>query len=148
MRALVQRVKRASVSVNGTVISSIGAGMVILLGIKSDDTPEDADFLAARCAQLRIFGDVNEKMNLSIQDVQGEVIVVSQVTLYADTRKGNRPSLTEAAPASLAEGLYERFVDSLRKVLGAERVKTGVFRAMMDVEIINAGPVTVLVESQ
>jgi len=147
MRALIQRVRRASVSVDGTAVSSIGSWMVILLGIRADDTLEGAKGLAAKCARLRIFGDEQEKMNRSIQDIGGEALVISQVTLYADTRKGNRPSLTEAAPPQLAEELYEHFARSLKRSLGENRVKTGVFRAMMDVELINAGPVTVLVES-
>ncbi|MGB2869204.1 MAG: D-aminoacyl-tRNA deacylase [Bacteroidota bacterium] len=148
MRALIQRVKRASVSVEGTPRSSIGHGLLILLGVKAGDTVENAEYLADRCAALRIFGDTAGKMNLSVRDVGGSVMVVSQFTLYGDTRKGNRPSYTEAAPPGDAERLYNDFVRFLRRSLGDAKVETGVFRAMMDVEIVNDGPVTVLVESK
>lgn len=148
MRALLQRVKRCSVSVEGTPHSSIGFGLLILLGIKADDSAEQAEYLAKRCAALRVFGDAGGKMNLSVADVGGSVMVVSQFTLYGDTRKGNRPSYTEAAPPDDAERLYNEFVRFLRQSLGDEKVRTGVFRAMMDVELVNDGPVTVLVESK
>lgn len=148
MRALVQRVKRCSVSINGVLHSSIGPGMLILLGIGRTDGSDDAAYLAERCAHLRIFDDTEGKMNLSVQDVRGSALVVSQFTLYADTRKGNRPSYSEAAPPEIAERLYDEFVAHLRGHLRAERVATGVFRAMMDVELINDGPVTILLESK
>lgn len=148
MRALIQRVKRCSVSIEGSAQSAIQAGILILLGVRQGDSETDAISLADRCAALRIFDDGEGKMNLSVRDVQGEAMVVSQFTLYADTRKGNRPSYSDAAPPAEAERLYEEFVRALRKVVGDGKVKTGVFRAMMDVELINDGPVTVLVESK
>jgi D-tyrosyl-tRNA(Tyr) deacylase len=148
MRALIQRVRRCSVSIEGVTSSSIGHGMLILLGIGQTDQESDADYLAERCASLRIFEDREGKMNLAIKDVGGSAMVVSQFTLYGDTRKGNRPSYSEAAPPERAEALYERFVEHLKLSLGHEKVATGVFRAMMDVELINDGPVTVLVESK
>lgn len=148
MRALIQRVSRCSVSINGVVHSIIGKGVLILLGVKQGDADLDAKYLAARCAALRIFDDEQGKMNLSVKDIAGEAMVVSQFTLYGDTRKGNRPSYADAAPPELAEDLYERFVRELTLVLGETRVATGVFRAMMHVELINDGPVTVLMESK
>jgi D-aminoacyl-tRNA deacylase len=148
MKALIQRVTRASVTIGDTLHSEIGPGLVILLGINAGDTERDAVFVAEKCCALRIFEDDQEKMNLSVRDVGGAVLVISQFTLYADTRKGNRPSFTEAAIPSVAEPLYEHFVEHARTLLGAERVKTGVFRAMMDVELNNSGPVTVSVESK
>jgi D-aminoacyl-tRNA deacylase len=148
MRALVQRVSRASVTINNELYSSIDKGMVILLGVKEGDTEKEADYLAGRLAQLRIFEDENEKMNLSLLDIKGSALVVSNFTLYGDTRKGNRPSYIEAAKPEIAEQLYEKFCDYLRKLIGEDKVSTGVFRAMMSVEIINDGPVTVTVESK
>jgi D-tyrosyl-tRNA(Tyr) deacylase len=122
--------------------------MLILLGVKQSDDEADAQYLADRCAALRIFDDEEGKMNLSVKDVGGEAMVVSQFTLYGDTRKGNRPSYSEAAPPELAERLYESFVRHLRASLGDAKVATGVFRAMMDVELVNDGPVTVAIESK
>ncbi len=133
---------------NGSLHSSIGPGMLILLGVKQTDSPAEARYLAGRCATLRIFDDAGGTMNLSVRDVQGSAMVVSQFTLYGDTRKGNRPSYTDAAPPEIAETLYENFVSQLRQEIGADRVATGVFRAMMDVELVNDGPVTVLLESK
>jgi D-aminoacyl-tRNA deacylase len=148
MRALIQRVKRSSVKIDGAVKSTIGSGLLILLGVKQTDTESDAKYLAERCVALRIFDDTEGKMNRSVADVQGEVMIVSQFTLYGDTRKGNRPSYTEAAPPQTAEALYEQFVSHIRSALGHERVQTGIFRAMMDVELVNDGPVTVMIESK
>ncbi len=148
MRALIQRVKRSSVSINGSLYSSIGPGMLIFLGVGRGDASDDAAYLAERCAHLRIFDDEEGKMNRSVQDVHGSALVVSQFTLYGDTRKGNRPSYSDAAPPDLAEKLYHEFVFHLRRHLGEERVATGIFRAMMDVELVNDGPVTVLLESK
>jgi D-tyrosyl-tRNA(Tyr) deacylase len=148
MRALIQRVKRSTVSIDGKPHSTIGPGMLILLGVKLTDGEHDADYLADRCAALRIFEDSEGKMNLSVTETGGSVMVVSQFTLYADTRKGNRPSYSDAAGPELAERLYNRFVDRLSAILGQERIGTGVFRAMMDVELVNDGPVTVTVESK
>ena len=143
MKALVQRVSRGSVTVDGQVVGKIERGFVVLLGVKTGDTEENARQLACKTVGLRIFADDNHKMNLSIQDVGGGVLVVSQFTLYADTRKGNRPSFIQAAPPDVAEKLYLVYTGHLRKALGEARVATGVFRAMMAVEIVNDGPVTV-----
>jgi D-tyrosyl-tRNA(Tyr) deacylase len=148
MRACVQRVKRCSVSVDGKLKSSIGVGTLILLGVRNNDTESDAESLAERCAKLRIFEDTAGKMNLSVEDVKGEIMVVSQFTLYGDTRKGNRPSYTDAAPPHFAESLYDHFTNHLRKHLGDQRVASGIFLAMMEVELVNDGPVTLIVESK
>jgi D-tyrosyl-tRNA(Tyr) deacylase len=148
MKALIQRVHRCSVAIGGVEHSSIGQGMLILLGVKQDDREEDSAYLAERCAALRIFDDAQGKLNLSVRDVAGSVMIVSQFTLYGDTTRGNRPSYSSAAPPESAERLYESFVSHLRSMLGDEKVATGIFRAMMDVELINDGPVTVLVESK
>jgi D-tyrosyl-tRNA(Tyr) deacylase len=148
MRALVQRVREGSVTIDGNLHTSIGHGMVVLLGIRNGDTVEAATYLAEKCAALRIFEDENGKMNLSLRDVGGSALVVSQFTLYADTQRGNRPSFTDAAPLQEAEALYESFVLHLRQLIGDDRVKCGVFRAMMDVGIVNQGPVTILLESR
>ena len=148
MRALIQRVKRCAVFIDGKLNSSIGMGMLVFLGVKNNDTEHDAEYLAERCASLRIFNDDNGKMNLSINDVSGEAMVVSQFTLYGDTRKGNRPGYTDAATQKVAEALYDHFTAHLRRMLGEKRVATGIFRAMMDVELVNDGPVTLMVESK
>jgi D-aminoacyl-tRNA deacylase len=148
MKAIVQRVTRAQVSIGGSLQSRIGPGLVVLLGIKTGDTDKDAVYLAEKCASLRIFEDEHEKMNLALRDVGGSMLVISQFTLYGDTRKGNRPSFVEAAIPSEAEPLYEKFTAHARVLLGEEKVQTGVFRAMMDVELVNSGPVTITVESK
>jgi D-tyrosyl-tRNA(Tyr) deacylase len=122
--------------------------MLILLGIKRDDSEADAAYLADRCASLRIFDDSNGKMNLSLRDTEGSAMVVSQFTLYGDTRKGNRPSYTDAAPAETAEKLYNIFVEQLKQILGHDKVASGIFKAMMHVELVNDGPVTVMVDSK
>ena len=143
MKALIQRVARGSVVVDGNVVGKISRGFVVLLGVKTGDTEEDAQQLAAKTINLRIFSDENQKMNLSIQDIGGEILVVSQFTLYADTRKGNRPGFSRAAPPDRAEKLYQVYTGLLRKAIGETRIATGVFRTHMTVEIINDGPVTV-----
>ncbi len=148
MRVLVQRVKRCSVTIEGTLHSSIEKGMLILLGIKKGDTESDAEYLAERCSSLRIFEDKTGKMNLSVKDVKGEAIVVSQFTLYGDTQKGNRPSYSDAAPPQIAEALYDHFNRHLKKHLDEQHVASGIFRAMMDVELVNDGPVTLMLESK
>ena len=148
MRALIQRVRRCSVAIGGKDHSSIGPGMLILLGVRQTDQEADAEYLAGRCAALRIFEDQEGKMNLAVKEIGGSAMVVSHFTLYGDTRKGNRPSYSEAAPPEKAEALYEHFVRILRMTLGDDKVATGVFRAMMDVELVNDGPVTVTVESK
>ncbi len=148
MRALVQRVRRCSVLIDGKLQSSIGSGLLILLGVHNDDAVTDAEYLADRCAALRIFEDAEGKMNLSLKDVNGEAMVISQFTLYGDTKRGNRPSYSDAAPSPFAENLYEHFIVCLRQRVGDQKVGTGVFGAMMDVELVNAGPVTLMVESR
>jgi D-tyrosyl-tRNA(Tyr) deacylase len=145
MRVLIQRVSRAGVSVDGSVVSEIGRGLVLLVGVGQGDGPEAATALAEKCAHLRIFEDEAGKMNRSALEVGGEVLAISQVTLYGDARKGRRPSFVEAAPPERAKPLYEAFVEHLRG-LGL-RVGTGVFGAHMRVEIHNDGPVTIMVES-
>jgi D-tyrosyl-tRNA(Tyr) deacylase len=139
-------VSKGSVTVDGKVIGAIGKGLVILLGVRHGDTEEDAQFLAEKCANLRIFSDEAGKFNLSVLDVGGEMLVVSQFTLYGDTRKGRRPSFIEAAPPEVSEPLYHKFMQYLKE-LGL-RVEAGIFGAMMEVEIHNDGPVTILVESK
>ncbi len=148
MKAVIQRVKRSSVTIGGELFSSIGTGMLVLLGVHQDDRDNDADFLAEKCSALRIFDDGNGKMNLSVKDTGGAVLVVSQFTLYGDTRKGNRPNYMEAARPELAETLYDRFVLRLRDLLGKDNVATGIFREMMDVELVNDGPVTIIMTSK
>ncbi|MFH1195150.1 MAG: D-aminoacyl-tRNA deacylase [bacterium] len=149
MRALVQRVTEGGVDIPlENYSSSIGKGMVILLGVSQTDTMEDMIFVADKCCNLRIFADENDKMNLSIKDVDGEVLVISQFTLYGDARRGNRPSFTDAAPPQIAEDIYNKFVERMTANLGTEKVKKGIFGAMMNVKIFNDGPVTILVESK
>jgi D-tyrosyl-tRNA(Tyr) deacylase len=144
MRALLQRVSRASVTVDGQVVGRIGRGFVVLLGITHRDGPAEADWVAAKIAGLRVFDDTAGKMNLALEDVGGELLVVSQFTLYGDARKGRRPSFTDAAPPERAEPLVDYFVERLRQ--SGLTVATGVFGAHMDVEIHNDGPVTLLIE--
>jgi len=144
MRALLQRVSRASVTVDGRVVGQIGRGFVVLVGVTHADTRAEAEWVAAKIAGLRVFDDEAGKMNLSLADVGGELLVVSQFTLYGDARKGRRPSFSDAAAPERAEPLVDWFVDSLRRA--GFTVATGVFGAHMDVEIHNDGPVTLLVE--
>lgn len=146
MRAIIQRVKEARVEVEGEVVGRIGEGMLILVGAGKDDTEEDAEYLAEKIIGLRIFEDAEGKMNLSLTDTGGEVLVVSQFTLYGDCRKGRRPSFDKAAPPELAEELYELFVREIRE--RGVNVETGKFRAMMDVHLINWGPVTLMLDSK
>ncbi len=149
MRALVQRVKRGSVKIEShNYYAEIKKGMVILLGVRENDLEEDVSFVADKCCNLRIFEDENDKMNISLKDIEGEILIISQFTLYGDTRRGNRPGFTEAARPEKAEAIYEKFVERLKSNIGAEKVKTGLFGEMMIVEIINDGPVTLLVESK
>ncbi len=148
MRAVVQRVREASVTINGAVHAKIGRGYVILVGIRPGDTREAALFLAEKCAALRVFEDDEGKMNLSLNDVNGSALIVSQFTLYGNAQKGNRPSFTDAARPEEAEPLYDLFVEHMKFLLGAERVATGLFRAMMQVKLVNDGPVTILIESK
>ncbi len=149
MRALVQRVSEAGVYIDKqNYKAEIGKGIVILLGIKSDDDENDLIFVADKCSNLRIFEDENEKMNLSLKDINGEVLIISQFTLYGDAQKGNRPSFIEAAKPEIAIPLYEKFLSRMKSNFGEEKIKTGIFGAMMRVKIINDGPVTILVESK
>ncbi len=146
MRAIIQRVKHARVEVGGEVVGRIGEGMLVLLGAGKDDTELDAEYLAEKILTLRIFEDTESKMNLSVTDTGGSVLVVSQFTLYGDCRKGRRPSFDKAAPPELAEELYELFVRELRE--RGVNVETGKFRAMMDVHLVNSGPVTLMLDSK
>ena len=146
MKAVIQRVKRASVTVSGELISEIGQGYMILLGVVEGDTARDRDALAAKVSKLRVFADENDKMNLSIRDVNGSILLVSQFTLCAECRHGNRPSFVTAMKPAEADAMYRAFGESLAQ-LGIP-VKYGVFGAMMDVELVNDGPVTILLESK
>jgi D-tyrosyl-tRNA(Tyr) deacylase len=145
MRALIQRVTQARVEVDGQIVGEIGAGMLVLLGIEQTDRNADVDYLVNKIGELRIFDDQNGKMNLSLRDIGGEMLIVSQFTLYGDCRKGRRPSFDRAARPEIARALYERFVNQA-KVSGLT-VKTGVFQAAMLVSLVNDGPVTLLCES-
>ncbi len=145
MRAVVQRVSQGSVAIEKETVAEIGKGLVVLLGVGKGDTEEDARYLADKIVSLRIFEDSQGKMNLSLGDISGEMLVVSQFTLYGDCRKGRRPSFTDSAPPEAAERLYEYFVEVVRK--GSHPVKTGTFQAYMHVEICNDGPVTLILDS-
>jgi D-tyrosyl-tRNA(Tyr) deacylase len=146
MRAVVQRVTRARVTVEDQIVGEIEHGLVVLLGVADDDTRADADYLVPKIASLRIFDDADGRMNLSVKDIDGGLLVVSQFTLYGDVRRGLRPSWTEAAPPEVAEPLYEYFVESSRKLIA--RVATGSFRKSMQVEMVNDGPVTIMLDSR
>ena len=146
MKAVIQRVSSASVSVDNTQISSINNGFLILLGVQQGDDEKDLEYLVNKTARMRIFKDDKQHMNLSIQDVNGEALVVSQFTLCADTHKGRRPSFIHAAPPEIAEQMYQQFCEQL-KVAGVP-VQTGKFGAMMDVSLINDGPVTIILDSR
>ena len=147
MRAVIQRVKYASVTIDGEVKAKIGQGFMMLFGAGQGDTREDAQLLAKKTAGMRIFRDENDKMNLALSDIGGSVLVVSQFTLYADCRRGNRPSFTNAAPPAEANELYEYFVHLLRDEYGIVDVQTGEFGADMKVELLNNGPVTIILDS-
>jgi D-tyrosyl-tRNA(Tyr) deacylase len=146
MRAVVQRVTRASVTVDDEIVGEIEKGLVVLLGVAHDDTKADADYLLPKIIALRIFDDRDGKMNVSLKDIDGGLLVVSQFTLYGDVRRGLRPSWSDAAPPEVAEPLYEYFVESSRKLIA--RVATGSFRRMMQVELVNDGPVTIMLDSR
>ncbi len=145
MRAVVQRVSRARVSVTGNVVGEIGQGLLVLLAAAHGDGPEQVRWMAEKISGLRVFGDEAGKMNLGLTDVRGEMLVVSQFTLYGDCRKGKRPSFTGSAPPDAAVALYKDFIHAVRK-LGVH-VEEGIFGAMMDVELVNDGPVTLIVDS-
>lgn len=146
MRAVVQRVKKGRVSVNNQVVGEIGPGLVVLLGVAQEDTEEDLEYMVTKIINLRIFSDAEGKMNLSLKDVNGELLAVSQFTLYGDCRKGRRPSFIKAAPPEKANGLYEDFVARIRGE--GIKVATGRFQEDMLVEIYNDGPVTIILDSQ
>ncbi len=148
MRAVVQRVKEAKVEVDGKVVGEIKKGLLVLLGVGKDDTENDIKWTADKIVGLRIFEDEKGKMNLSLLDVNGELLVVSQFTLYGDARKGKRPSFTNAAPPEKGKDFYERFVEYIRESYNNIKVETGIFGAMMDVYLVNWGPVTILLDSE
>lgn len=147
MRVVIQRVKKGSVRVEEKVTGSIGVGLLILVGIEEADTKEDIDWLCAKIAKLRIFPDENDVMNLSVTDIDGEILVVSQFTLHAATKKGNRPSYIRAAAPEYAIPMYEQFVEKLEVEIG-KRVEEGIFGAMMDVSLVNWGPVTIWIDTK
>ena len=146
MRVVVQRVKHASVTINGTVNGKINNGFLVLLGIQSTDSEQDVDCLVKKVTNLRIFSDENDKMNLSLKDVNGELLIVSQFTLYANCKEGNRPSFVEAAKPDVAIPLYEYFVSECKKIIPV--VETGIFGADMKVDLLNDGPVTIIMDSK
>ena len=147
MRLLIQRVKNASVSVGGVELSRIGQGLLVLVGVGVEDTDEDMEYLAGKLVRLRIFDDEQGVMNLDVRQVGGEVLVVSQFTLQASTRKGNRPSYVRAAPEAVSRPMYERFTARVAELLGRE-VPTGEFGADMQVALVNDGPVTIWIDSK
>lgn len=147
MKAVIQRVKHSSVTIEGEKVASIGGGLLILLGVVNEDTSEDIQWLSKKIANLRIFGDENGVMNKSLLDVDGDAIVVSQFTLHASTKKGNRPSYIKAAKPDIAIPLYEQFVKQLEQDIG-KAVQTGEFGADMKVELLNDGPVTIIIDTK
>ncbi len=146
MRAVLQRVERARVSVGGALIAETGRGILAFVGISRDDARADLEWMARKIVELRIFDDSEGKLNLSLQDIGGQLLVVSQFTLYGDCRKGRRPSYSDAAPPVEAEGLYDEFIKIIRRWV--PHVQTGRFQAMMDVELTNSGPVTLILNSR
>ena len=147
MRVVVQRVKKAEVAIEGQNVSGINAGMLILLGIEDEDNQEDIEWLCGKLARLRIFNDAEGVMNCSVKDVKGELLVVSQFTLHANTKKGNRPSYIRASGPEIAIPMYEQFILELKNICETD-VKTGQFGAMMEVSLINDGPVTIIIDSK
>ena len=147
MRTVIQRVSKASVTINGNVVASIGKGLLVLVGITADDSDEDIDYLVKKTVQLRIFDDENGVMNRSVEDIDGEIIVVSQFTLMASTKKGNRPSYIHAAPHTISIPLYNKFCEAMSNALG-KPIGTGEFGADMKVELLNDGPVTICMDSK
>ena len=147
MRVVLQRVSQASVTVEGNITADIQKGLLVLVGIEDADTKEDIDWLVGKIIKMRIFGDENDVMNCSVQDVDGDIIVVSQFTLHASTKKGNRPSYIKAAKPEFAIPMYESFVKSLEKDFN-KKVQTGIFGADMKVSLLNDGPVTILIDSK
>ena len=147
MKVVIQRVSQASVTIDEKIVAAIQKGLLVLVGIEDVDSQEDIDWLAAKVANIRIFGDENQVMNLSVKDIGGDVIVVSQFTLHANTKKGNRPSHSKASKPEVAIPLYENFVNTLELELG-KKVQTGVFGADMKVLLLNDGPVTIIMDSK
>ena len=147
MRLLIQRVKRASVEIEGVIKGAIGKGLLVLVGVTHEDTEEDLEYLAQKLLKLRIFDDEQGVMNLDVQQVAGELLVVSQFTLLASTRKGNRPSYIAAAPEAVSKPMYERFVARMESLTG-RKVQTGEFGADMQIELVNDGPVTIWIDSK
>lgn len=147
MKTVIQRVSQASVTIDSKIVADIQKGLLVLVGIEDADNQEDIDWLCQKIANLRIFGDENEVMNLSIKDVDGEIIVVSQFTLHASTKKGNRPSYIKASKPDIAIPLYEQFVQQMESELG-KKVQTGIFGADMKVALLNDGPVTIVIDSK
>lgn len=146
MRLLIQRVKHASVAINGREYSHIGKGLLVLVGIEQSDTQEDIDWLTGKLLRLRIFDDENGVMNLDVQQTEGEIMVVSQFTLFASTKKGNRPSYIRSAPEAISRPMYEKFVAAIEQASG-KRIATGEFGTDMQVELVNDGPVTIWIDS-
>jgi len=147
MRVVVQRVSNASVSVDGKVISAIGNGMLVLAGFEHNDTAEDLDWMSGKITNLRIFADEQGVMNLSVKETNGEILLISQFTLHAATKKGNRPSYIRAAPPEISIPLYHLFIDKVTEQLG-KSVKAGIFGADMKVELLNDGPVTIIIDTR
>ena len=147
MRVVIQRVKKGSVSVDDKITGSIGVGLLILVGIQESDTKAEIEWLCSKIARLRIFPDSSDVMNLSIKDIDGEILVVSQFTLHAATKKGNRPSYIKAASPEIAKPIYQEFVERLEIEIG-KRVQEGVFGALMDVSLVNWGPVTIWIDTK
>jgi D-tyrosyl-tRNA(Tyr) deacylase len=147
MKAVLQRVSKASVEINSNIVANINFGLLILIGIEDDDSQEDINWLSQKIINLRIFGDENEVMNLSVKDIQGEIIIVSQFTLHASTKKGNRPSYIKASKPEIAVPLYEKFVQKMELELG-KKIQTGKFGADMKVALVNDGPVTLIIDSK
>lgn len=147
MKAVIQRVSQSTVTIEGEIVASIQKGLLILVGIEEADTKEDIEWLSSKIVNLRIFGDKNEVMNLSVKDVNGDAIIVSQFTLHASTKKGNRPSYIKAAKPEIAIPLYNQFIQQVEKDL-AKKVQTGQFGADMKVSLLNDGPVTILIDTK
>lgn len=147
MRAVIQRVSQASVTIENKVVSTIGMGLLILLGIEVADTKEDIDWLCGKIARLRIFDDENDIMNLSVSDIKGDILVVSQFTLHASIKKGNRPSYIKSAKPDISIPLYEKFIKQLESEI-AKPVQTGEFGAMMEIALVNDGPVTIIIDTR
>jgi len=147
MRSIIQRVSSASVTIDSKIVADIQKGLLVLVGIEDADTQEDINWLCQKITNLRIFGDENDVMNLSVKDVEGDIIVVSQFTLHASTKKGNRPSYLKASKPEVAIPMYENFVSQMEKELG-KKVQTGIFGADMKVALLNDGPVTIMIDSK